>query len=173
MIHGMPFTMERFRALLRVERKARVGGRDRLAANIGVAKSTVQNAEMGPDVPGIDTVARLVGGMPGLTLAEFFAKVEEPAIMDPAADTGQRLASEIDDDSPQFESEERIAQTVLRRLARLALQGIEGGPPQREADYRLPPDARPHAADSSAPPRTNRTRHVPPRQKKRRPPKNR
>ncbi len=73
---GVAFDMTHFREQLRAEREARIGGRDRLAGKVGLAKSTIQNAEMGPDIPGIDTVARLIEGMPGLTLSSFFAKLE-------------------------------------------------------------------------------------------------
>lgn len=73
----MAFELDKFRALLRKEREQRVGGRDRLAEKADVAASTVQNAEMGPDVPGIDTVARLIEAMPNLTLSDFFLQLEQ------------------------------------------------------------------------------------------------
>ncbi len=72
---GVAFDMEAFRRALRTARETHIGGREKLADKIDVSKSTVQNAEMGPDIPGIDTVARLIEGM-GLTLSEFFAALE-------------------------------------------------------------------------------------------------
>jgi ribosome-binding protein aMBF1 (putative translation factor) len=62
MISTVAFTMERFREVLRAERESRVGGREKLADKTGINKTTIQNAEVGPDIPGIDTVARLVEG---------------------------------------------------------------------------------------------------------------
>lgn len=73
---AVSFDLARFRTLLRIERKRRVGGRDKLALRAKVNKSTVQNAEQGPDIPGIDTIAKLVEAMPDLTLSEFFRRVE-------------------------------------------------------------------------------------------------
>lgn len=75
-LRAVPFDMDSFRALIRAERESRVGGREKFAERIGIAKSTVQNIEVGPDIPGIDTVARIIEGMPGLTLSAFFARIE-------------------------------------------------------------------------------------------------
>lgn len=78
---GVPFDMDRFRKLLRAQRTERVGGRDTLADLAGVNRTTIQNAEMGPDIPGIDTVAALIESMPGLRLSEFFRALETDALL--------------------------------------------------------------------------------------------
>lgn len=72
----VPFDMDTFRATLRATRE-KFGGREKLAGKIGIAKSTIQSAELGPDIPQIDTVARIIEGS-GLTLSEFFAVLENP-----------------------------------------------------------------------------------------------
>lgn len=45
---GVAFDLQRFRDLLKAERKTRVGARETLADRAGLNKSTVQNAEVGP-----------------------------------------------------------------------------------------------------------------------------
>lgn len=71
---AVPFDMEAFRIALRETREA-WGGRDKLAEKIGRAPSTIQSAELGPDMPGIDTVAAIIEGS-NSTLWEFFAKLD-------------------------------------------------------------------------------------------------
>lgn len=73
---AVEFQMARFRNLLRQEREARVGGRERLAERAGVHKTTIQNIETGTDMPGIDTVAKLVEAMPDFSLSAFFLQLE-------------------------------------------------------------------------------------------------
>jgi DNA-binding XRE family transcriptional regulator len=78
MIPGVPFDLGEFRVLLRAKRELLARGekgRERFAERIGVNKSTVQNAEMGPDIPGIDTCAKIIEGV-GYTLSEFFRELE-------------------------------------------------------------------------------------------------
>ena len=75
---AVSFTMERFRAVLREVREDREMSRDRLALLTGLSKSTIQNAEMGPDRTGVDTLAVIVQALPGLTLSEFFRRIEQP-----------------------------------------------------------------------------------------------
>lgn len=85
-VDSVRFTMERFREALRDERERRVGAREKHAALAGVNKGTIQRAEVGPDIPGIDTVARLIEAMPGLTLSSFFAQIE--SLQDPSLQSG-------------------------------------------------------------------------------------
>lgn len=161
------FEMELFRQVLRVERKARVGARAKHAKLAGVSQTTIQNAEMGPDVPGIDTVARLVEAMPGLTLKDFFGKIEGGQSLSDMSPDGVPLAGGTGDDAlPQFQSQERIDQAVLRTLGRLAIAGLQEDAPARPTDYRLPPATRPLAAESSRHARKNRKRHVRPKKKR-------
>lgn len=88
---GVPFELARFREALKRERKTRVGGRDKLADRAGVNKTTIQNAESGPDIPKIDTIARLVEAMPGLSLSAFFLQIEQPS-----SDQGNALHKETE-----------------------------------------------------------------------------
>lgn len=77
-IPAVAFDMNAFRAALKTQRKLRVGSRAKLVERCGapaMSPTTIQNAELGPDMPGIDTVARLVEAM-GLTLSTFFAQLE-------------------------------------------------------------------------------------------------
>jgi transcriptional regulator with XRE-family HTH domain len=103
MISAVAFTMERFREVLRAEREARVGGREKLADKTGINKTTIQNAEIGPDIPGIDTVARLVEGI-GLTLPSFFEQIE-------ALQAGTAEAQNLSTPNPHAEGvpDERLA----------------------------------------------------------------
>lgn len=75
---AVSFDLDQFREHLKKARKALAGGRDHFAEKVGVNKTTIQNAENGPDIPKIDTVAKLVEGM-GLTLSSFFAEIEAGA----------------------------------------------------------------------------------------------
>lgn len=72
----VPFDMDRFRAHLRAAREAKKVGRNTIAKKIGVSQSTIQSAEVGPDMPGIDTVARIIEAIPDLTLGRFFAQLD-------------------------------------------------------------------------------------------------
>lgn len=164
----MPFTMEVFRAVLRAEREARVGGREKHAGLSGINKTTIQNAEIGPDVPGIDTVAKLVEAMPGLSLEDFFRKIERRQDSSDTSVDGVPLASGGHDDALQFDSEERIEKRVIRRLSRALAESLESVQGERQADHRLSPEARPHAAERRRDHRKGRPRHVP-RNKKKRP----
>lgn len=88
----MVFKMAAFRALLRVEREARVGGRDKLAEAAGVNRTTIQNIETGPDMPGIETIAKLIEAMPGLSLSAFFLELETGGLgVKPATAQGKPL----------------------------------------------------------------------------------
>src|SRR5438309_359454 len=98
---GVPFDLTAFRQALRVERESRIGGRDKLAARIGIAKSTIQGAEMGPDIPGIDTVAKMIEAMPGLTLSSFFAQIEGlPATAEAREDQSSLAGQAVADEPP-------------------------------------------------------------------------
>src|SRR3954465_8822609 len=83
MLKLVPFTIDRFRDVLRATREELVGARDTLAEITGVNRTTIQSAEMGPKVPKLDTVARLVEGM-GLTLTAFFARIDDRPPQDAA-----------------------------------------------------------------------------------------
>lgn len=74
---GVAFDLTRFRNLFRLERESRIGGREKLADAAGVNKTTIQNLETADDVPGIDTIAKLIEAMPGLSLSEFFRQLEK------------------------------------------------------------------------------------------------
>lgn len=92
---AVPFSMERFRALLRKEREHRVGGREKLAQLADVHKTTIQNIEVGPDMPGIETVAKLIESMPGMSLSEFFGQLEQKNLS-----ASQKTAVSRDTQSP-------------------------------------------------------------------------
>lgn len=69
--------LRRFRALLRAERKRRVGGADKLAALARIDRTTIYRIETDAEYePGIGTVATLIEAMPGLTLSAFFTELE-------------------------------------------------------------------------------------------------
>lgn len=80
---AVPFDLSRFRAHLRAERERLIGSRDKLAEKTGINKTTIQNAENGPDMPGIDTIARLIEGT-GLSLSEFFLRMDDLPTADPS-----------------------------------------------------------------------------------------
>lgn len=159
MIVPMSFTMERFRAVLREEREARIGGRDRLADKVGVAKSTIQNAEIGPDVPGIDTVARLIEAMPGLTLEEFFAKIERGQRSSDTSSTGAPLAR-VGRDDALSEANPSDADTVIRTLAQLLIREQE-----KAATARHRQDAAARAVEAERPPPSGKRPRRSPRRK--------
>lgn len=131
---GVGFDMAQFRALLRSEREARVGGRDKLAERVGVAKSTIQNAEIGPDIPGIDTVARLIEAMPGLTLSSFFARVEDVERWEPELDAReagpslQRPADTLDRRALRADLLHDIGRAIMASAADAIRQSTVGEP---------------------------------------------
>ena len=72
---AVTFEMPRFREALRKAREDTIGGRMKLAERTGLAASTIQSAEVGPDIPSIETIARFLDGC-GLTLSKFFARID-------------------------------------------------------------------------------------------------
>lgn len=72
------FDLAVLRVALREARESKRLGRDVLAKKIGRAKSTIQGAEMGPDVPGVDTVALILEGL-GIPAWEFFLQFDAHA----------------------------------------------------------------------------------------------
>lgn len=69
--------MAAVRALLRAERKKRRMSLDELAKNSGLTRSAIHDVEKNPkSQPRFDTVARLIEGMPGLRLSDFFLTIE-------------------------------------------------------------------------------------------------
>jgi DNA-binding XRE family transcriptional regulator len=90
--------------LLKAKREALARGeygREAFAEKIGVAKSTVQHAEMGPDVPQIDTCAKLIEGT-GSTLSEFFLELETP-------DRSDLITAQKERKDPQSNPAEAVA----------------------------------------------------------------
>jgi DNA-binding XRE family transcriptional regulator len=73
------FELSKFKTLLREQREARVGGRNRLEELSGVNRTTIQNIETGDDEPRITTIAKLIEAMPGLSLSAFFLQLETAA----------------------------------------------------------------------------------------------
>jgi DNA-binding XRE family transcriptional regulator len=128
----MTFSMDRFRAHLRAARDAHGFGRDALAEKIGIAKTTIQNAEVGPDMPGIETVARIIEGLPGYSLSAFFRQLEmaEP----PVARSDQAPEERVGERPlPPYPSDEEIARRVIRTLAGWAQpENPESPTPDRE-----------------------------------------
>lgn len=132
----------------------------------------IENVKREPMLkPELETIEALVLAY-RLTLSAFFLQfeaglqtVETGNDNSPPVDLSQAV---VDDSFPQFESEERIQQTVLRTLARFAIAGLKEDTHERPTNYRLPPDTRPLAAESSRPARQPRPRHVPRKKKKRR-----
>ncbi len=78
------FDLESFRQFFREERERLRWSRDRLADRSGVSNTTIQNLETAGDVPGIETVAKLVEAMhdpPEVSaLSNFFAAYEKKRI---------------------------------------------------------------------------------------------
>lgn len=120
----VPFALAVLRAALREAREAKDIGRDALATKIGRAKSTIQSAEMGPDVPGVDTVALIVEGL-GLTLSDFFLQLESTS-------DGPRHVQ-----NQSLQSGETLSDTAVSQNEREAAAHGGGGIPQIVLD----PDA--------------------------------
>lgn len=163
------FDMDKFRAALRAERVARGIGRDALATQIGVAKSTIQSAEMGPDMPGIETVAKIVEALQGLTLAQFFARLEvvkttERSVQDPpAAPLSSNSKGSADEPiPPPSEQEYRAAIRVLSAIAGREAERADATHPRLSPS---PPDAPPLVTRD----RVRRVRRTPARTRKRQP----
>lgn len=165
MIQLMPFSMETFRLCLRSEREDRVGGRERLAELSGVNKTTIQNAELGPDIPGIDTIAKLVEAMPDLTLASFFTRVEGLPKQESVAENPSPLGPAVGDDPfPYLVKEDQIEASVIHTLASLLAKA------QEEADgAHHRPFANPLSQAAERPDHRRKRAHRPAR----RPPKKR
>lgn len=142
------------------------------AAASGVNLSTIhaiENVTREPGLkPDLETVERLALAY-GLKLWTVIRQAESaqptPDLSSPNS-IGPDFAG-APDDEPQFESEERIQQAVFRTLARFAAAGIKEDAPARPTDYRLPPAARPIAAESSRHARSARPRDVPTPKKER------
>lgn len=146
------FDIAAFRSVLRAARKEHVGGRNKLAAKVGLAKSTIQNAEMGPDIPGIETVARLVEGM-GLTLSSFFAQIEglptdAPAKQDQPIPSGLSMVTDDDEVSTLSPSARQIFRDLGRVFARQAdrLAALERELAARHRHDSMVDDQRPGSA---------------------------
>lgn len=71
----VPFTIKAFGVALREAREAKQIGRDKLAAKIGVAKSTIQSWESGAKVPKVTNVAKVLEVL-DVTMSEFFGTLE-------------------------------------------------------------------------------------------------
>lgn len=85
---GVAFQLEEFRRLLRKKRERLPRGergREAFARKVGLNKSTVQDAEVGPTVPQIDSCAKMIEGA-GCTLSAFFQELEETLRKDKNSD---------------------------------------------------------------------------------------
>lgn len=141
---------------------------DEAAAASGINRSTIhaiENVKREPALkPELETIEALVLAYRS-KLSVFFRRIEDDGLSEAETideNTPPPAPPQVaDDDALQFESEERITQAVVRRLARFALKGIESSSRERQADYRLSPEARPLAAESSLHARKSRPRHVP------------
>lgn len=136
----------------------------------GLPQAMISKIEMNNNLgPTVGTFVKAVLGL-GIPVSAFFLQIESGLPIAELAGHDQRspdLSKVADDDALQFRSEAQIEASVLRYLGRLALKGLEADESKRPTNYRLPPEARPHAAERSKDPRTRRTRHVPAQKKKR------
>ena len=127
------------RKLLKRERQARVGGRAALAQKAGVAASTIQNIETGPDVPGIETLAKLVEGM-GMNLADFFSrlsagiKLATPAAADQEAATTHEYGRTGGDPSLRLLDLTPPSPADAEQLRRLGLAFLSAAAHARESE---------------------------------------
>lgn len=140
---AVKFTMEVFRALLREEREARVGGRDSHAELAGVNRTTIQNIETGTDIPGLDTVAKLVEAMPGLTLSSFFARIEGLQFGDaqldnttPPADKDRHAPTGVADDAISRATFDTFLDKLGSQLQRSLVEGIVQSQRERKTPAR-------------------------------------
>lgn len=126
---------------------------DDAAAATGMDRSTIhaiENIKSKPKLkPELETIEKLAWAY-RITLSELFARIEDSAPLRPELHDHDSL--------PPLDSEDRIAQKVVRLLTRFAVQNDQS---ERGEDDRLPAGARSEAAESGRDARTHRPRNVP------------